>query len=44
MKILINGIKASSKDLEKLRQNLENKKDCIKRVQLSKAKLRLDTV
>lgn len=44
MKILINGVKANAQDLEKLRQNLENKKDCIKRATLSKAKLKLETV
>ncbi len=44
MKILINGIKASPKDLEKLRQNLEKKKDRIKRARLSTETLRLETV
>ncbi len=44
MKILINGVKASAEDLTALHKNLAKRKDRIKRVRLSQAKLEIDTV
>lgn len=44
MKILINGIKATQADLIALHRNLEKGKDRIKRAQLWKGTLMIETV